>query len=418
MTDPSRPFSLRSAILPVYLPTLLFAAGESAIIPVIPVIAGSVGATLAVAGLVAAMLTVGIVMGDIPSGWIVSRIGERNAMLWASLLALIAVLICITAPNPAVLGLGILLIGLATAVFALARHAFLTSYVPMAYRARSLSTLGGMFRAGGVIGPLLSAGLIAWTGSTHSAFWLTVIFTVLTAATLLFLPDPEATFGSVRRVETRSGYVQTEGEVEAEAETLGLWKILFTSRSVLARLGTAAAIVGALRAGRTVILPLWALSIGIRDSDTALIIGIASALDFALFFSSGQIMDRWGRLAAGLPSLMIMGTALIVLSFTHDLTTSVPWFIAAAFTLAIGNGVGSGILLTLGSDLAPPANPAPFLGAFRFTTDTGAALAPLGVAAVTAYASLSLATGLVGGLGFLGAFLLLRYVPRFLPRTK
>jgi MFS family permease len=418
MTDPSRPFSLRSAILPVYLPTLLFSAGESAIIPVIPVIAGNVGATLAVAGLVAAMLTVGIVMGDIPSGWIVSRIGERNAMLWASFLALIAVLICITAPNPGVLGLGILLIGLATAIFALARHAFLTSYVPLEYRARSLSTLGGMFRAGAVIGPLLSAGLIAWTGSADSAFWLTVIFTVLTTATLLFLPDPEATFGSVRRVETRRGMSLTPGEVEAEQEAQGLWRIIFSSRKVLVRLGSAAAIVGALRAGRTVILPLWALSIGIRDSDTALIIGIASALDFALFFTSGQIIDRWGRLWSGVPSMITMGTALVALSFTHDLTSAIPWFIAVAFALAIGNGVGSGILLTLGSDLAPPANPAPFLGAFRFTTDTGAALAPLGVAAVTAAASLSLATGLVGGLGFIGAVLLLRYVPRFLPRAK
>lgn len=418
MTDPSRPFSLRSAILPVYLPTLLFAAGESAIIPVIPVIAGSVGATLAIAGLVAAMLTVGIVMGDIPSGWIVSRIGERNSMLWASLLALIAVLICITAPNPAVLGLGILLIGLATAVFALARHAFLTSYVPLAYRARSLSTLGGMFRAGGVIGPLLSAGLIAWTGSTDSAFWLTVIFTLATTAVLLFLPDPEATFGSVRRIETRRGFAQTAGEVEAEKETQGLWRIIYSSRQVLFRLGSAAAIVGALRAGRALILPLWALSIGLRDSDTALIIGIAAAVDFALFFASGQIMDRWGRLWSGIPSLVTMGTALIVLSFTHDSGSAVAWFIAVAFALAIGNGVGSGILLTLGSDLAPRGNPAPFLGAFRFTTDTGAAIAPLGVAAITAYASLSVATGLVGGLGFIGAILLLRYVPRFLPRAQ
>lgn len=418
MTDPSRPFSLRFAILPVYLPTLLFAAGESAIIPVIPVLAGSVGATLAIAGLVAAMLTVGIVMGDIPSGWIVSRIGERNAMLWASLLALVGVLVCLVAPNPSVLGLGILMIGLATAVFALARHAFLTSYVPLNYRARALSTLGGMFRAGGVIGPLLSAGLIVWTGSTHSAFWLTVIFTLATAATLLFMPDPEATFGSVRRVETRRGASLTPGEVEAQEETQGLWRIIFSNREVLVRLGSAAAIVGALRAGRTVILPLWALSIGIRDSDTALIIGIASAVDFALFFTSGQIMDRWGRLWSGLPSLLTMGTALIALSLTHDATDAVFWFIAAAFMLAIGNGVGSGILLTLGSDLAPPSNPAPFLGAFRFTTDSGAALAPLGVAAITAYASLSLATGLVGGLGFIGAFLLLRYVPRYLPRTK
>ena len=44
------------------------------------------------------------------------------------------------------------------------------------------------------------------------------------------------------------------------------------------------------------ILPLWAVSIGVSDANTALIIGIAGGLDFALFYTTGQIMDRWGRM--------------------------------------------------------------------------------------------------------------------------
>src|SRR6478609_5582771 len=81
MTDTQRPFRWRSVILVALLPTALFSIGEGAIIPVLPVVAGDVGATLAVAGLIGAALLFGELLGDIPSGVVVARIGERSAML-------------------------------------------------------------------------------------------------------------------------------------------------------------------------------------------------------------------------------------------------------------------------------------------------------------------------------------------------
>ena len=81
MTDATPPFSWRSIILPAYLPTLLFSIGEGAIIPVIPVVATDRGASLALAGLIAAMLMVGELAGDLPAGWLVARIGEIGADL-------------------------------------------------------------------------------------------------------------------------------------------------------------------------------------------------------------------------------------------------------------------------------------------------------------------------------------------------
>lgn len=37
------------------------------------------------------------------------------------------------------------------------------------------------------------------------------------------------------------------------------------------------------------------MSIGIAETQTAIIIGIAGAIDFALFYAGGQLMDRFGR---------------------------------------------------------------------------------------------------------------------------
>jgi MFS family permease len=143
---------------------------------------------------------------------------------------------------------------------------------------------------------------------------------------------------------------------------------------------------------------------------------LATAVDFALFFTSGQIMDRWGRMASIIPSMAVMSLALLLLSLTHDLSGNVMWFIAMAFLFALGNGIGAGIVLTLSSDLADKKNPAPFLGAWRFVTDSGAAIAPLGIAAVTAALSLSAAAALTGVAGVVGIVMMLVFVPRYIPK--
>ena len=414
MSIPERPFSLRSVALAAFLPTLLFSIGEGAIIPLIPIVAHNLGASLAVAGLIAAMVMLGELVGDIPSGWVVSRIGERNAMIGASALTIAAVLVCIVAPNPWVLGIGIFIVGLATAVFALARHAFMTSYVPVAYRARALSTLGGIFRAGWFVGPFISAALIHFTGGTQAVFWVFIVCSVSAAVVLLLLPDPESTFGPPQLAVSKDGMVRSAGEELAAEESEGLFKTLWSFRGVLLRLGTGAGLIGAMRASRTVILPLWAVSIGINEPDTALIIGIAGAIDFALFYVSGQIMDRFGRIWSALPSMIGLGAGHLILAFTHDLPSNVEWFIGVAMFLSLANGIGSGILMTLGADLAPKNDPAPFLGAWRFTADFGGAAAPLAVAGITAAASIAIASGVMGALGLAGAVLLGRYIPRYI----
>jgi MFS family permease len=181
-------------------------------------------------------------------------------------------------------------------------------------------------------------------------------------------------------------------------------------------MGTNAAMIGGLRSSRQVILPLIGVSLRMPENQIALIIGIAGAVDFALFFSSGQIMDRFGRLWSALPSMIGLGLGHIALALTHDLHSAVAWFVGIALFLSVANGLGSGILMTFGADLAPRHDPAPFLGAYRFTGDFGNAAAPLLISVVTALGSVALAAGTVGVLGLAGAGLLARWVPRYIPR--
>ena len=188
------------------------------------------------------MVMVGELVGDIPSGWVV--VAHRRTQL--DDLGVAAhrsspCSICIAAPNPLVLGVGIFLVGLATAVFALARHAFMTSYVPLAYRARALSTLGGVFRAGWFIGPFISAGVIHLTGGTQAVFWVFIVCCLAAAAVLLLLPDPDEHVRH-RRSRLRRGRPvrSTPARSWPREETAGLFRTIWRYRG-RARCGSAPA---------------------------------------------------------------------------------------------------------------------------------------------------------------------------------
>jgi hypothetical protein len=69
--------------------------------------------------------------------------------------------------------------------------------------------------------------------------------------------------------------------------------------------------------------------------------------------------------------------------------------------------------MTLAADLADRRNPAPFLGAWRFTTDLGGAAAPVLVTMLTTVFSLSIGVAALGAIGLLSAVLMRVYVPRY-----
>jgi MFS family permease len=403
MSTEEQPFRWRSLVAVVFLPTVVFGIGQYALVPVIPSLAQNLGADLGGAALIASMLVVGQLVGDIPSGAIVARIGEKRAMLAAAALALVGAVVLLVAPNPVVLAFGVLLIGIAGASFALARHAFLTSAVPLRLRARALSTLGGSYRLGAVLGPFAGAALLAGTGQAASVVALLALCCFVAAGIVLVLRDPTAAFARGPR---------TRGEAEVELEATGLWATLRARRGVLLTVGTGAAILAGLRQVRQVVLPVWAVSIGLDETTTSVVLGVTGAVDFSMFFLGGYIMDRFGRLWAILPCGLGLSVGLLALSLTHDLDARVGWFIGIAVLLSLANGVGAGILMTLAADLADRRNPAPFLGAWRFTTDLGGAGGPIVVTALTAALSLPLGIAAVGVLGLVGVAILGVTVPR------
>ncbi|MBK0421784.1 MFS transporter [Leucobacter sp. CSA2] len=424
MTNSLRHILLRMAPS-MYGPTILYTLGQSALMPLIPVLAVRMGASLGLSGLIASTMVIGQLVGNLPASWLVARAGERIAMLVAAGVALLGVLGVLFAPSLGVLAVAVFVVGFAAATFGLARHSFMTTRVPFAFRARALALIGGSHRLGRFAGPFLAAGLVAATGDPLSAVWAFAGCLVLTALLVGFAPDPERVVPLPAPSEAGSGVGSARpaagqggsGAGAAAAAARGSSGIIGAVRahgSALWRVGGSAAILSGLRAVKDVLLPLWGVSIGLDPAGVALVMGLSGTIDFALFYLGGQITDRFGRMWAALPPTIAMALSFFALALTHDSPAAVPWLIASAVVIGIGNGLSSGIILTLGADLAPREEPAPFLGAWRTLVDFGGAVIPLGVSAI-AIASLPLAAGAVGLVAVLGAAGFARWIPRFLP---
>jgi MFS family permease len=88
------------------------------------------------------------------------------------------------ATHVAVLGLAVVLVGVASSVYFLARQSYLTEVTPPLKRARVLSTLGGVHRIGQFIGPFAGAALIA-LGGLPWAYWMAAVAAALSVAVVL-----------------------------------------------------------------------------------------------------------------------------------------------------------------------------------------------------------------------------------------
>lgn len=404
----------------IYGPTLLFALGEGAVLPLLPSLAARLGADVPMAALVASFLVVGQLCGNIPAGWAVARWGERTTMAVGGTLALAGAVGLALSPHVLLLAASVFVIGFCAAAFGLARHSFMTTRVPLWFRARALALLGGTFRLGMFVGPFVAASLLALVGDEHAAVWFLAGCLVATVVLVLAGPDPETAVAAAGGGDPRDA--EDTGEAVSGSipivERAGVFRTMRRHRAVLSRLGAAAACLSAVRSARQVVLPLWGVSLGLDAQTIALVVGVSGALDFALFYASGQVMDRFGRLWAALPAMLLMGAGFAALAFTHDLPDAAMWFALFAAVLGVGNGLSSGILMTLGADAAPQADPAPFLGSWRTLSDAGGAVAPLVVSGVAATSSLAVATGLMGVIGLIGAVAFWRWIPRFVPRRR
>ena len=166
-----------------------------------------------------------------------------------------------------------------------------------------------------------------------------------------------------------------------------------TTRSIFLTVGIGALLVSAVRASRQAVIPLWAEGIGLDAATTSLIYGLAGGIDMLVFYPAGKVMDRKGRAWVAVPSMLIMAAALMLTPLTHGALS----LLLASLVIGFGNGIGSGMIMTLGADYSPVAGRAHFLGLWRLMSDIGSTAGPALLSAMTALVSLATGIWCTGG---------------------
>ena len=374
-------------LVAVYLPTVLLAFSQGLLLATLPLyVDGEFDVSNALVGLVVAAAALGTLVTDVPAGALLVRLGLRPAMIVGSGLVAIGTLALVVAGSVTELVAYRLAAGVGAALWGLSRHAYIAEAVPVAQRGRAISVFGGINRIGVFGGPAIG-GAVGGLFGLRSSFVLAGAFGLLALALSVAFIKPAATPERVLAARARWGLV---GRLVRE-----------TGRDLSAA-AVAQTFAQMIRAGRQLIIPLYGESLGLDAAQIGLVMTVSALLDVSMFVPAGQLMDRFGRKAAAVPSfgVMAVGVGLI------PLTSNYGELIAASALIGLGNGLGSGTMMTLGADLAPPGATGEFLGLWRLVGDAGAVGGPLAVGAVADELGLEGSAVALAGIGFAAALTL------------
>jgi MFS family permease len=372
------PLSRSSVLVAVYLPTALLAFSQGLLLATLPLFASDFDVSYRLVSLAVGAAALGTLVTDVPAGALLERIGLRPAMVGGSALVAVGTLaLAFTDRYPELVAYR-LAAGVGTALWGLSRHAYVTETVPAARRGQAISVFGGIIRIGTFGGPVLG-GTVAARFGLHASFLAAaaLAFAALALSVLLIRPAPRPRAGLTRGVR----WALVGRLLRANGRDLGAAAV-------------AQSLAQMIRAGRHLIIPLYGADrLGLDAAQVGLIMSAAAVVDVAMFVPAGLMMDRFGRKVAAVPSFatMAVGVGLIPAASGFE------GLLAVAIVIGLGNGIGSGTMMTLGADLAPPGATGEFLGLWRLIGDVGALGGPLAVGFVAA------AFGLVGGAFVLAA---------------
>ncbi|MDO5504534.1 MAG: MFS transporter [Actinomycetia bacterium] len=379
----------RLILWPVLAPSFLLGVAMGAMLPVLVLAALQLGASEALASAIVAMMGAAALLSTVPTGLLIDKIGDRRAMALATGLAVGTIALAIVAlaqPGPWSLTLFIASAIVRAPVMTawnLARQAVVAETVLPHQRGRAMTALGGTMRAGNLVGPLCGAVLLL-----RFPLWSVFAFAALcaTLATgLLFVRRLTREFDAAT---TRSKQSRTEEELAAGIR----WK-------AVGFVGVAVTTLAIARVSQPIIIALWGVRLGWSEAQISFIVAVGAAIELVCMFPGGFLKDRIGRSPVLALCLAVYGAGFVLVP---AFPTSAG-FVVAVVVMAVGNGLGAGINMTIGADLSPARGRARFLSIWAMFTQAGQLGGPLAVSGLLVAASLPVAVAAVGVAAIAGA---------------
>lgn len=386
----------RSLLFSVYLPSFFMSICQGSILLVLPLFALKLGATAGVAAAVFSLRGLGNMCVDVPAGYATARLGDKYTMLIGIGVMALTGLLASRAGSPLMLAIAALLFGGAMSSWLLARLTHISAAVSASQRGKAISTMAGLQRVGNLIGPVASGYVAQKLGYDYVFAGIAAIAAFSFVLVVFAVPENK------------------RGNDDASPSIFRLVPhIVGNHYRVFLTAGVAILFLTILRAGRQLLLPLWGHSLHLNPADIGLVMGIAAGVDMTMFPVAGYMMDNWGRKFAATACLGILSLGIIAVPFTVGFFS----LTLAAMVAGLGNGLGSGINMTLGADFAPPRERGEFLGVWRLMGDSGSFAGPMLMGYIANAFMLASAFTVTAGLGLAGVLIMILFVQETLQKT-
>lgn len=358
MTAVDRPglgAELRRLAVPVYLPWSLPMLGGTVLLPVLPLYLIEQGISLSFAGVIIGAVGVGSVLGGVPASAFGQRFGNDTLMFVS--IAMQAVVVLAFGFTEMAVALVVLRVATGAGMSGTrqSRQVYIARSVDMGVRGRVMSLVGGTHRFTFVVGPLLGG----WVYDTWGSESVFVVAAAITAAGLLWIALP--------------GGADPHDSPDLRTEQPRVGVALRRHGRLLVRASLGPMLIMAAREGRYVVIPLFGDRFDLSASAIGALVAVGTAADFLLFPVSGFIMDRFGRLYSMVPAFGLMALGLLLLGVAGSASEVV----VAGIVIGVGNGLSSGSMLTMSTDLAPSDAYGPFIAGFSMTAGLGRLVGPM-----------------------------------------
>ncbi|QQT70485.1 MFS transporter [Brevibacterium casei] len=440
---------LKPILWPVLIPSLLFAAGLGAILPVLVLGALSLGASSAFAAAIVGIMGAVSLLATVPAGILIDRLGDLRAMVVATVTAIVVLAAIVvaflwdSAGSIVVYTIALMLFAPVSDVWNLARQAVVAEVMPSAHLAKAMTALGGSMRVGNLVGPIIGAGLMLvfpiWSVFVFAGVAGLLAILVL-ALPIARIPDYGQTSGTVpassaRAAGTPSSDIAAEAApgtttprdsqaaadsaqhpISGDTHTQGASATAAPPRrarldvrwNAVILVGISIITLTVARSAQPVVIQLWGVSIGLHESQISLLIAFGAGLELVFMFLGAYIKDHLGRVATLVACLTIFGAGFIAMVTMPTLVG----MIVAVGIMAVGNGLGAGVNMTIGADLSPAVGRARFLGIWAIFNNGGKLAGPSVIALVIAIASLQFGVLFTGLFAIAGAVWVLVWAKR------
>src|SRR5690606_39915549 len=119
-------------------------------------------------------------------------------------------------------------------------------------------------------------------------------------------------------------------------------------------------------------------NIGLGADEIGVGLGMISLLGLVFVYPSGLLVDRFGRKAIIVPSILISSLGMLLFS----LSSSFAFYLFASVTWSTASGISGATPAAYAADIAPPGMTASAMGTFRAISDSGYVIGPLALGAL------------------------------------